>query len=324
MEHRCGQQTDDASSDGDYTSDEWGFECTLIGGRVECRTPEGFSAAAADDQAIQYLQRIAAELARLPHRYAYDPQTAYTVLVQTWDRARLSARSLAFGRKTAGQGQVGLIPDAYYIHSDGYAGLYVASLRMPAWADREACIAWRGSVTGQGRFASPLDIPRVRLAFASRVLCDTDVKLMDVHETLRFPHDELRRFLAEHDLSGERWPMQSFSRYKFCIDIDGHANAWGLLEKLILGCCVLKVASPFEQWYYPRLHAWEHYVPVAADLSDLAERVQWCRDNDAHCRWIAENGVRLAATLRHHLELPRSCLQFMQTANAAFPPRSPG
>lgn len=37
---------------------------------------------------------------------------------------------------------------------------------------------------------------------------------------------------------------------------------------------IFKVESAygFQQWYYERLQPWVHYVPVAADLSDLRER----------------------------------------------------
>ena len=57
-------------------------------------------------------------------------------------------------------------------------------------------------------------------------------------------------------------------------------------------------------------------MPVAAELSDLEERIAWCRDNDARCRWIAANGARLATTLRLRTELPRSCITFLATAEA--------
>ncbi len=271
---------------------------------------------AAVKAAIRYIKLMALELARLPHRYGYDDGATYELSVQTWDRARVPARSLAFGRLAQGHERVGLIPDVYYIDSDGFSDLHRFALRSPRWRRRSANLAWRGSVTGQGAFTSPDDIPRVKLALACRGLPGADVALIGVHETLEFPQDRVADFIDKHGLLAASWPVHDFAFYKFVIDIDGHANAWGLLEKLILGCCVLKVESPFEQWFYPRLHAWEHYVPIAADLSDMAQAIQWCRENDDHCEWIAANGARLATTLRLQAELPRSCLEFMRTADA--------
>ena len=312
--------TPDANVSGDGTYDRWGLECRLYNAKLECHVPNGFQASAAHKETISYLEQIATELSRLPHRYGYDPATSYRVLVQTWDRARLPVRSLAFGRLASGHERVSLIPDAYYISSSGYSGLYQLALKLPSWSSRDSRVVWRGSVTGQGPFASVTDIPRIKLALASRALNDADVAITSVHETMWLFGEMLHGYLADEGLLGDFWPMHMFSRYRYAFDIDGHANAWSLLEKLILGCCVLKVESSFEQWYYDRLHPWQHYVPIAADLSNLAERVQWCRDNDEHCQWIAANGIRLAATLRLHAELPRSCLAFMKVASADFVP----
>ena len=296
--------------------DIWGVVLRVRGADVDWRVPEGFNISAATEVAVDYAKLIVSELCRLPHRYGYHTNSTYDVLTQTWDRATAPARSLAFGRKVVGEEKVGVIPDAYYIKSHGYAELYTFALRSPKWSRRSPELVWRGSVTGQGAVASPSDIPRVQLALACRHIAGTDVALTGVHETMKFPRDELVTFLKNEHLFSQGWPIRDFAHHKFTLDIDGHANAWGLLEKLIFGCCVLKVNSPFEQWYYPRLHPWEHYVPVSADLSDLAEAVQWCRDNDAHCEWIAANGARLAATLRLQAELPRSCLEFMRIARA--------
>ena len=295
----------------------WGVSLRVRGAELNWRVPDGYWISAATKFVVDYARLIAAELFRLPHRYGYDPASTYTVLAQTWDRATEPLPSLALGRDVRGHEEVGLIPDAYYIESSGYADLYSFSLRSPKWSRRSSEVVWRGSVTGQGNVASPSDIPRVKLALACRDIVGVDVALTGVHETMKFPRHELTEFLEDEHLLSTGWPIRDFALHKFTLDIDGHANAWGLLEKLIFGCCVLKVSSPFEQWFYPRLHPWEHYVPVSADLSDLSEAVQWCRDNDAHCEWIAANGARLAATLRLQAELPRSCLEFMRIARPA-------
>ena len=48
------------------------------------------------------------------------------------------------------------------------------------------------------------------------------------------------------------------------------------------------------------MQPWVHYVPVDRTLSDLAERYQWLRDNDAEARKIGNNGRQLA---RQHLRV---------------------
>ncbi len=42
-------------------------------------------------------------------------------------------------------------------------------------------------------------------------------------------------------------------------------------------------------WYFPLLLPYVDHVPVKADLSDLEEKIRWCRQNDDKCRQIGEN-----------------------------------
>jgi len=89
-------------------------------------------------------------------------------------------------------------------------------------------------------------------------------------------------------------PMIDHAKYRYLIDIDGVSNAWSFFEKLLLGSCILKISSPFEQWFYNRIREWEHFVPVRRDLSDLIEKIAWCREHEAEARAIAQSGQRFA------------------------------
>ena len=62
----------------------------------------------------------------------------------------------------------------------------------------------------------------------------------------------------------------------------------------------------FRSWYYDRLEPWRHYVPVAADLSDLVERIEWCRGHTAECRAIAQAGQALALAMTPKEEIRRT------------------
>lgn len=42
-------------------------------------------------------------------------------------------------------------------------------------------------------------------------------------------------------------------------------------------------------WYFDLLKPYHDHVPVNADLSDLEEKIRWCRDNDDKCREIGQN-----------------------------------
>jgi hypothetical protein len=63
-----------------------------------------------------------------------------------------------------------------------------------------------------------------------------------------------------------------------------------------LGSVILKVAPrqvADRMWYFPLLQPYVDHVPVKADLSDLEEKIRWCRENDDKCREIAANCLEL-------------------------------
>jgi protein glucosyltransferase len=64
---------------------------------------------------------------------------------------------------------------------------------------------------------------------------------------------------------------------------------------------VLHVGNEWEEFFYPALRPWLHFIPVesAASQADLQQLLEFLRGNDAHAREIAERG---AAFLRQHLK----------------------
>ena len=70
---------------------------------------------------------------------------------------------------------------------------------------------------------------------------------------------------------------------------------------------MLKVASPlgYRQWYYDDLVPWRHFVPVAADLGDLIEKIEWCRAHPDECEGIAAAGQALAMSMTLEREMER-------------------
>ena len=90
--------------------------------------------------------------------------------------------------------------------------------------------------------------------------------------------------------------------HKWILDIDGNVNSWGFLWKLLSGCCVLKVESDHIQWYYHLLKPMIHYIPVKNDLSDLIEKVIWCKKNNNFCESIASNGKFIAKNVIQEMD----------------------
>ena len=205
-----------------------------------------------------------------------------------------------------------LIPDHVFVRTRGYESYrQLARTNRTAWDDRSNWIVWRGLTTGAGIISkatlAPDDaelVARVRLCLALKDEPETSVKLHAVAQSRNLPLDTQR--LAGAGLLGDYLSPIAWCGSKFAIDIDGNTNAWSnLFTRLLLGCCVLKVASAagYRQWYYDEIEPWIHYVPIRADLSDLRERIAWCRANLAECRQIAMAGQALAMARDYDTEM---------------------
>jgi hypothetical protein len=87
-------------------------------------------------------------------------------------------------------------------------------------------------------------------------------------------------------------PIYEQSKYKYLVYVDGHCAACRYGFMMRLGSVILKVESrqvADTMWYFPLLKPYVDHVPVKADLSDLEEKIRWCRQHDDECRQIAEN-----------------------------------
>jgi hypothetical protein len=106
-------------------------------------------------------------------------------------------------------------------------------------------------------------------------------------------------FLRPSDLMfklAEFTPIYEQSTYKYLLYIEGHCAACRYGFMMVLGSVILKVDSRCvadQMWYFPLLRPYHDHVPVKADLSDLADRIEWCRANDEKCQEIAQNARNL-------------------------------
>lgn len=225
------------------------------------------------------------------------PPPIDSLLVDLSDGDRPSHAHFAMSVRTS---DVTALPDAYFFWSRGFrAYREQVEDHTVEWKARSSTIRWRGATTGRGRadeVSLGADVlPRIRLALMMKRLPRSDVTFVSSSRGPRVEH-----LLHEAGLWGCWIEQSSWIGDKYAIDIDGNSNTWSnFLIRLHLGCCVLKVDSVlgYRQWYYDRIRPWEHFVPVKADLSNLAEQVDWVRSNDSRAREIAANGQAFARTM---------------------------
>jgi hypothetical protein len=207
-----------------------------------------------------------------------------------------------------------LIPDPFYFNSFRNESCRRLAADNPVpWLHRSDVLLWRGSSTGQGINCSPaMDPgdpalrPRVRLCLMLRGAPGVDAKIVGAAQSPDPAAEEAQMRAA--GIFADRVPSEQWLLRKFALDIDGNTNAWtNLFTRLLMRCCVLKIESRhgYRQWYYDRLQAWRHYVPVRPDTSDLLEKLERCRSNPAAAAEIAA-GQALAMELTWEREVARA------------------
>jgi len=221
-----------------------------------------------------------------------------------WDWCKSYAHRapiVAFGRNIRDT-RTFLIPDPAFIGSLGYA-LERKQAERPAkevvWDKREPTIFWRGAATGLG-IEGPewMHTARAKLVIEAKRIGNR--KVVDAKLT-RIKHlsSEAKEALLREGVVDDEVPFETFFRYKYVVDVDGYHCAWkSLFLKLMMGSVVLKVDSPFEQWYHRSLVPWRHYVPISADLKDLKEVRQWLVAHDAAAQQIAQAGSELVSKVK--------------------------
>ncbi|XP_026231372.1 protein O-glucosyltransferase 2 isoform X2 [Anabas testudineus] len=152
----------------------------------------------------------------------------------------------------------------------------------PPWSEKNATAFWRGRDSRQER----LDLVKLSRAHPNSI----DAAFTNF---FFFKHDEsLYGPLVKHV------SFFDFFKYKYQINIDGTVAAYRLPYLLAGDSVVLKQDSAYYEHFYNELRAWEHYIPIRADLGDLLEKIQWAREHDEEVKKIALAGQQFA---RSHL-----------------------
>jgi hypothetical protein len=168
------------------------------------------------------------------------------------------------------------------------------------WEDKKPTAVFRGTSTGCG---VTIDTNmRLKLAYLSVITPpDKDGPLLDAGiskwqlRPRKIKGEKYLQTINVPDITKKGVKLVSFlspfeqSKYKYIIHIDGNVSAFRLSSEMSMGCCILLVNSKYRLWFRKMLVPMVHYVPVKADLSDLIEKIKWCKSNDKECEKIAKN-----------------------------------
>lgn len=166
------------------------------------------------------------------------------------------------------------------------------------WEDRKSIAVFRGGSTGVG--VTIETNPRLKVAFMSsqnESNIDSSDKLPLIDAGITDWNLRPRKIMGEEFLKTieiDTLPFQKIgkltpeeqSHYKYIINIDGHSSAFRLSLEMKMGSVVLMVDSEYFLWFKKFLIPYKHYIPVKRDLSDLYEKIKWCKANDDECKKI--------------------------------------
>jgi hypothetical protein len=182
-----------------------------------------------------------------------------------------------------------------YIGSDKMAG-------EVAWKDKKDVAFFRGKATGCGLGVD--DNQRLKLAeIAWKWSKEGGVKggMLDAGVTKFVTRSKKVRGKKYMNFSDARdfdfgvvgfVPMAEQVSYKYLLNVEGNGAAYRLGQMMGMGCVVMIVESRWKVWFEDFLEPMKHYVPVAADYSDLEEKILWLREHDKEAEKIAKEAMK--------------------------------
>ncbi len=182
------------------------------------------------------------------------------------------------------------------------------------WQRKKNVAVFRGSNTGP-------DFGAARVTLCELCATDSrfDAKLVSiskraqiVSQKFQWPPAALSARVS--GLLGPFLSLEEQSRYRYIIHMAGHVQSYRLSAELATWSVILLVQSDTQLWFESRLIPWTHYVPVAADLSDLFERMNWCQGHEQECAKIANNARRFYDDVLSD----RGCLEYLYNLLCAY------
>jgi protein glucosyltransferase len=86
--------------------------------------------------------------------------------------------------------------------------------------------------------------------------------------------------------------LREHCHYRYLVNIRGVAASFRFRYVLLCGSLVFHVQTQpdYLEFFYGELRPWVHYIPLAPDLSDVHEKLDWARKNQHQAEQIARAG----------------------------------
>lgn len=201
-----------------------------------------------------------------------------------------------------------LLPDLYMIEKDRWDRLRKKTIEYSnniTWSNKLDIAYWVGSPTGLGGNDINIHDMRIEAILQShynpdliyaRFVISKQYKSYVINGSYISKTDDgekLREILIQKFVSYEK--QEQALKYKYLLSIDGVTTPWERPAWILSSNSLLiKQQSNFIGWSDMLLVPFKHFVPVKDDLSDLKEKILWCRSHDLEVQRIIKNANKLA------------------------------
>uniref|UniRef100_A0A3Q0SM13 Protein O-glucosyltransferase 1 n=1 Tax=Amphilophus citrinellus TaxID=61819 RepID=A0A3Q0SM13_AMPCI len=164
-------------------------------------------------------------------------------------------------------------------------------IMYPAWTFWEGGPAvWPIYPTGLGRW----DLMRDELEKTSPERDPLILLSREAPELVDAEYTKNQAWRSEKDTLGrppaKGIPLVDHCKYKYLFNFRGVAASFRLKHLFLCGSLVFHVGNEWQEFFYPQLKPWVHYIPVKQDLSDVRELLEFVKENDGIAQEIATRG----------------------------------
>jgi hypothetical protein len=164
---------------------------------------------------------------------------------------------------------------------------------------------FRGSATGCGYDDENIRLHLAKIAAENKELS----KFLDVGITVgrrKFIYNsqgkigvlDLDAYLKKYDIQrGEFMDKATQSNYKYILIAEGNVSAHRIASDLLLNSVILLIDSMYTVWCSHLMIPYVHYIPIAADLSDLESQLKYCEAHPEEMKAIAHEARKLGEKL---------------------------
>lgn len=159
------------------------------------------------------------------------------------------------------------------------------------WESKSNIAFYRGSDIGVSDLNLWINYPRPRLVCLSMQYPHLiDAKFTSLYSACH------TQFAIDNGFMGQYLSMKDHPYYKYLMNVEaGCATTPRFSLLLHANSVVFKNLTHSILWFYKALKPYEHFIPIAEDLTDLLCQLEWAKAHDEECRKISENANRLAA-----------------------------